>query len=520
MAARPELSLQKATDFFKSATRNIYLVIWLVRIIAIGFLFLLINAVRNTLLPGVISIDNLGILFDVLILYFYVMVLAFLTVAALLAAPIGGSIDTTGNFANDYFNSARGFIFTNLFGSIDLIEGFEKDVFFGNNPDPLAPLAYLFNKPQRLLYNSEALHGFFALCLILMLITGFGFIRKSSVSLAGATLVISQIVIGLASMKGLTVQLELDPTSLSSMINSNLFQLAFISYIYFEFSLQTGYLYSLATPALSRQKRVGLQLSKLSEFRLGITKLGTEEEQASDKAAKERKDTAAEEEGEDRTSTALATGASSTTSKKFNADALLFLLDSASDSLFSKPGGDQERLTGRLQRYHDGLLAHDPKIDEKLGGSAGKAFNPFTILLIVLSSMAIRVLIIVFLAWFTLNPARVLAFIDLPQTVTQSLEINEPEGLLLVLIPLIFFLIGVSYFVTRLQSWIVKAEELIIKEADIGRFLKAGKAITSRKQMESITKAQQGAADTSSDNKDKGRRRRRKKKKVKATERS
>lgn len=495
-----QVSVQRASDFFKSATRNITVVIWLVRIIALTFLYILISSVYSILNPEVKEMDNVTLMYKVMILFFFVIFLALLTLVAFIAVPLGNSVGGA-DVASHYFYAARAYVINNIFGSIDLI-GFDKEEFLGTGEDPLAPMAYLLNKPQRAMdpdciatsgiqscsgYNTAFLYGFILFCIVLMIITGIGFIRRSSVALAGGTLVISQIVIGLAYMKNLTHELTIESDSVSDMLASNLFQLALISYLYFEFSLQTGYLYSLTTPTLSRQKRVSQQLAKLSEFRLGITKLGTEGEKATAEAKQTREDSI--ELDDARESTAMATKAGSTSSKKFNADALIFLLDSAQDSLFAKPGGEQERLTGRLQRYHDGLLAHDPKIDDKLGGSAGKAFNPFTVLVVVLLSMAFRVTLLILFAWGALNPDKLLEFIALPQTVTNSIEINEPEGILLVLIPLIFFILGASYLVARAQSFIIKAEEVIIKEADIQRLLRAGKRITSRKDLEKAKKA-------------------------------
>lgn len=485
------LTFQRPKEFFKSATRNITFMIWVVRIIAILFLFVLMSETWGILDSKVKDRENFLILFRVVILLFFVIFLAILTIAVLITIPISSNLQVSG-LSNQYFNAARGFILTNMFGDVEMIDGFDKDQFFGAGDDPLTPLAYLINKPQRNMYNSEGLYGIIILLFILMFITGIGFIRRSSVSLAGATLVLSQIIIGLAIMKDLSVELELDPSSIRSLLDSPLFRLALISYSYFEYSLQTGYLYSLASPALSRQKRVGKQLSKLSEFRLGITKLGTEEEKASDRAAKQRQESETED-IEDKTSTALSTSSDSTSARKFGADALLFLLDSAQDSLFAKPGGEQERLTGRLQRYHDGLLAHDKKVDEKLGGSAGKGFNPL-ILVTIFGSMIFRIALIVLLSWAALNPDIILDYIALPKSLTNSIEIHEPEGMLLVLIPMVFFILGFSYFLTRIQSWVIKAEELIIQESEIQKLLKAGKAIRSRSEAEKITATREAQA--------------------------
>lgn len=472
-----ELNLQKAGDFFKSATRNITFVIWMVRILAALFLFFLFNTVYSILIPDVKVWGDIGVLIQLLFLWFFVIVIALLTFTSYIA----GLIPSSGNASTHYFWAVRAFIIDNLFGSPGLVGDMTEDGLLGGTSDPLAPLAYLINKPQRLGYEDAVLSGFLMLLFLLMLITGINFIRKSSVQMAGITLVIAQVIIAWAYMKDVTFDLILDVSSYSALLSSSLFQLALVSYLYFEFSLQTGYIYSLTTPTLSRQKRVGSQLARLSEFRLGMTKLGTEEEKEAQEAESKRK---VEEEHDERQKSSLAAGSGSTSHKKFGADALIFLLDSAQDSLFAKPGGDQERLTGRLQRYHDGLLAHDPKLDDKLGGSAEKAFKPFMVLLIVISSMLVRILLLVGFSWLTLNSSIILGSISLPEAITNSIELGEPEGILIILIPLVFFIVGVSYGMAKIQGYIIKAEELIIQESEIQKLIKAGKAITSREEAE------------------------------------
>jgi len=59
----------------------------------------------------------------------------------------------------------------------------------------------------------------------------------------------------------------------------------------------------------------------------------------------------------------------------------------------------------------------------------------------------------------------------------------------------VFLIVGISYLFAQFQSYIVKSEELIIEEADIGRLLQAGKVITSReegmKEIEKIIEKEQ-----------------------------
>ncbi len=481
-----ELSLQKATDFFKSATRNITMVVWMVRILAGIFLYLLFKTVYSIILPEYRVWADIGVLFKLAFLFFFVIVLALLTFTSYIVTPLSRAGTSE---AIHYFWAVRAFIINNMFGSLGMAGDMTEEGLLGGSTDPLAPLAYLLNYPQRESYDPMVLNGTIMLGFLIMILTGINFIRKSSVQMAGITLVVSQLVIAWAYMHDMTYELSLDVTSYSALLSSDLFLLALISYLYFEFSLQTGYIYSLTTPTLSRQKRVGSQLARLSEFRLGMTKLGTEEEKEAQKAAQRRKED--EQKDIEKEKTSLSAGSGSTAHKKFGADALIFLLDSAQDSLFSKPGGDQERLTGRLQRYHDGLLTHDPDLDDKLGGSAEKAFRPFLVLAIVLVSMLVRTLLLVGFSWMTLNSSIILASLSLPPAITNSIEVGEPEGILLILIPLIFFIIGASYGMARLQRFIVKAEELIIKESEIQKLIKAGKAITSRKEVEEAKLAAQ-----------------------------
>ena len=489
VSAIPDLGTQTIGDFFKSASRNMAITLWLVRIIAISMLYLLVLAITQVMKEEVLELSNFSTLINFVMLFFFVIFIAILSGTSYITALLAGTA------ADEYAQSIRAFARESLFGDISLMEGFDAEIFYGSGGDPFAPLAYLINYPQKVIYNPILVKGLILTGIAIIVISGIGFIRKSDVKLSGLTLVTAQLTIGLAYLKDFTKPLLLDNTTITTLLTSSLFQLALISYLYFEFSLQTGYLHELTSPTLTRQKRVGKQLEMLSEFRLGITKLGTDEEKESAEAKKKLMKEDDEENEEGKESTSLAVGTGSTTSRKYSSDALLFLLDSASDSLFSKPGGEQERLTGRLQRYHDGLLAHDPKLDDKLGGSAEKAFNPFSVLISVIVSLSFRLVVIIFLSWLVVKPNVLLEFIALPESITNSLEINQPEGLLIILIPVVFLIVGISYLFAQFQSYIVKSEELIIEEADIGRLLQAGKVITSReegmKEIEKIIEKEQ-----------------------------
>ena len=63
--------VQKASDFFKSATRNITVVLWTIRLVALFFLYLLVSRVLNALDEDVKQTENLEVLGTVLILLFF-----------------------------------------------------------------------------------------------------------------------------------------------------------------------------------------------------------------------------------------------------------------------------------------------------------------------------------------------------------------------------------------------------------------------------------------------------------------
>ena len=113
----PMARLQKSSDFFRSATRNINIVVWTVRILAGLFLYLLISTVYGILVPEVKDLNNLSVLFQILILFFFVIILALLTLVSYAVSPL-----TTATQAAHYFWTVRAFIIHNIFGSVNTIE--------------------------------------------------------------------------------------------------------------------------------------------------------------------------------------------------------------------------------------------------------------------------------------------------------------------------------------------------------------------------------------------------------------
>ena len=166
----------------------------------------------------------------------------------------------------------------------------------------------------------------------------------------------------------------------------------------------------------------------------------------------------------------------------------MFLLESAHDAVLARPEGEHQRLNVRLQRYYDGLTVHDRKLPYKLGGTAGKTFNPFVTLFYIILSSGLRITGIIFLTWLIINPKIFFSSINFPPTLVNSIEFEQPEGLLLVLIPIIFLIMGISILLIKILNYSRSSEELIIQEHEIQEIIKRGKAITSREQYEQMMK--------------------------------
>ncbi|MCY3413600.1 MAG: hypothetical protein INQ03_18300 [Candidatus Heimdallarchaeota archaeon] len=168
-----DMRVQRTKDFFKSAQRNIFIVVWMIRILAASFLVFLFNTVYNILIPEVKVFSDVGALFQLLFLYFFVVVVALLTFVGYVASPLSSQTE-----AVHYLWSARAFIINNLFGSPGMVGDMTVDQLMGGSEDPLAPLAYLMNKPQRLGYEDQVTNGFIMLIFILMFVTGLRFISR------------------------------------------------------------------------------------------------------------------------------------------------------------------------------------------------------------------------------------------------------------------------------------------------------------------------------------------------------
>ena len=483
--------LQRAGDFFRGERAKIRITLGIVKIIGGLILLYLTFMILSSFVPDVFTFTNMIVVFEVLFLFAVAILIALFTFIGMLVgyifvistAPLGNTTVTSG-FSNGMTYLMRAFFEQVLFNGFNFDNaGIDVDSYLGSGADPFGPLAYMLLYSTRISYEKLFINGILTIALILMLITGVNFIFQGNMGQAAISFFLSQFILGFGYINSLVLPLTLDVTSFASLIGSTMFQIGFVSYIYLEYSLQTGYLNNIAQPALQRQKRVGKQLQALNEFKLGITKVGTDEEKKQSEIVKKQDQT---EEG---VSTALSAGTDSTTAKKFGAEAMAFLLDSSKDSVFHGATGEKEKMTGRLQRYYEGLLRHDKNLNKKLGGSGGKSFNPISILVPVIISMLIRLALLIYFSWLILNADIFFNFISFPKTLTQSIEFDQPESILLVLIPMIFLILGLSMLISWGVGLLTKSQELILRdESEVKKFIKKGVAIKTRQEGEELLK--------------------------------
>ena len=299
---------------------------------------------------------------------------------------------------------------------------------------------------------------------ILLGITVVSFLFRADIRTAAAAFLLSQFVIFYGSVQLLfKEEFTFSPSrNFIDMFSSKVVLLALASYLFLEIALQISYVSQILNPTQTRQRRVMKALDRLKEFRLGLTPL-TEVKEVKKKETKE-----GEGEGEaEKEAGRVIVSAGSRLARKFGLAGLTYFLEKASDSLFAKPGGQQAKLTGRLQRYHDGLANSDPKIDDKLVGTS-VAIKPFMTIVYVLVSVTFRLLIMVFGLYAILNPDILLYALRYPPSVYNSLEMFEPEGVVLLLIPIIVFIILltvlIGYIQERMSKRFEEETEAIIEE--------------------------------------------------------
>ncbi len=337
----------------------------------------------------------------------------------------------------------RAFISEDLFGGINPPGGISPSEFFGGEATNLfGPFVNLFNNETLQPLKAANRASILMLVIILFGASILAFLMRAEIRSAASAFICIQFVVFYGS-----VQLLLEGSSFSfsptnrigALLSNQVVLIALASYLFLEVSLQISYISQILNPTQSRQQRVLRALDRLREFRLGIT--GAEEGPIQ---------SVEEEDGEKKASLSIG-GAGSSIARRFGLAGMTYFIEKASDSLFSKPGGQKDKLTSRLQRYHDGLVHSDAQVDDKLVG-ASIAVKPLMTLVYVLVSVIFRVGIMLVGLYAILNPDVLLFVLRYPPSIYNSLEMLEPEGVVLLLIPIVIFILLLTSLVGYIQE--------------------------------------------------------------------
>ncbi|MCK5141538.1 MAG: hypothetical protein KAQ70_05040, partial [Candidatus Heimdallarchaeota archaeon] len=337
----------------------------------------------------------------------------------------------SGTDANAILLGARAFITVDLFNNVSPPGEMTTSGLYGVGDSAInalfSPFAYYFTNLGSLKVANRA--SILILFVILFSVAVAAFLLRADMRSATAAFVCIQFVVYYGSVKLLFKPgFSFSPTrNFGELITNKVVLIALASYLFLEIALQISYMTKILNPAQSRQERVLRALDRLKDFRLGIT-------------SSQAIPVAETDDSGDKKSGSSITGASSSIRRKFGLAGLTYFMEKASDSLFARPGGQRDKLTARLQRYHDGLIHSDPKVDDKLVG-ASIAITPFKTLMYVGISVIFRVGIMLGGLYAILNPDILLFFLRYPPSIYNSLEMLEPEGVVLLLIPLVIFIL-------------------------------------------------------------------------------
>jgi len=360
-------------------------------------------------------------------------------VLVLFSLPLIIFLLLSGTDANAILLGARAFITVDLFNNVSPPGEMTASGLYGVSDSAInalfSPFAYYFTNLGSLKAANRA--SILVLFVIVFSVTVVAFLLRADMRSATAAFICIQLIVYYGSVKLLFKPgFSFSPTrNFGEFIVNEVVLIALASYLFLEIALQISYMKKILNPAQSRQERVLRALDRLKDFRLGITS-----SQATPVVRDKAKEGEEADESGDKKSGSSIAGSSSSIRRKFGLAGLTYFMEKASDSLFSRPGGQRDKLTARLQRYHDSLVHSDPKVDDKLVG-ASIAITPFKTLMYVGISVIFRVGIMLGGLYSILNPDILLFFLRYPPSIYNSLEMLEPEGVVLLLIPLVIFIL-------------------------------------------------------------------------------
>jgi hypothetical protein len=247
----------------------------------------------------------------------------------------------------------------------------------------------------------------------------------------GGAFIAIQSILVVAAFRNLGIpNFTVFPTNFIEFATSSLQILALVSFAYLEVSYQMVYSYSVGKPVEDREETLKKQLLALRQAT-----------RKQDAIERERK------------------VSSTSMSRSSGATIFSYLREAIERQVL----GDKDVLENldaisdvrRLQHYVDDLLEQDPQARDELTARAAAPSQSYVIGSTIVGS-GIRLVSVVLLSFVLLNPRIFLSFLELPPGIANSVELLQPEIVLLFLVPVVLLF----PFAALVIGWVSKDEEI------------------------------------------------------------
>jgi hypothetical protein len=247
----------------------------------------------------------------------------------------------------------------------------------------------------------------------------------------GSAFIAIQSILVVAAFRNLGIpNFIVFPTNFLEFATSSVQILALVSFAYLEVSYQMVYSYSVGKPVEDREETLKKQLLALRQAT-----------RKQDAIERERK------------------VSSTSMSRSSGATIFSYLREAIERQVL----GDKDVLENldaisdvrRLQHYVDDLLEQDPQARDELTARAAAPSQQYVIGSTIIGS-GIRLVSVVLLSFVLLNPRVFLSFLELPPGIANSVELLQPEIVLLLLVPIVLLF----PFVALVIGWVSRDEEI------------------------------------------------------------
>ena len=253
-------------------------------------------------------------------------------------------------------------------------------------------------------------------------------VRMDHKYVAGAFISI-QLILVIAAFRDVAIpNYEVFPTDFYEFLISRVQTLALVSFAYLESSYQMIYSHSVGKPVEEREETLKKQLLAL--------RMATRKQDRMERSEK--------------VSTTAMSRSSGATAFSFLREAIERKVVGSKDALENLDAVADVR---RLQHFVDELLRNDPAAKDELTARAAAPSESYVIRSAVIGS-AVRLLAVVGVSFLLMNPWVFVALLNLPTGIANSVELLQPEFMLLFLVPVV----ALFPFAAMLIGTIVKRE--------------------------------------------------------------